>query len=141
MPWIRAVAVKDEIHRFLVDAIGSLFIGFLSVLLSGILHILLRKRRAAGDNISLGATQGSVNIKGVKMEKPFDLKDLAARCKAQGMPMAEDMLQKITKEVFAWASDSCAMKGGMFAVAVPLLPLVSEQILKLEDKIDGQEGV
>lgn len=75
------------------------------------------------------------------MEKPFDLADLAKRLEAKGLPAAENVIQDATKEVLAWVSDSCALKGGIFAVGVPLIPLISDQIVKLEDKIDGQAGV
>lgn len=68
----------------------------------------------------------------------FDIKDLLARLEKIGLPVAEEVAKAATKEIFAWAADGCAIKGGLFAVAVPLLPIVSEQILKIEDKIDGQ---
>jgi hypothetical protein len=74
----------------------------------------------------------------MKMTQAFDIKELAKRLEVIGLPVAEDILQKATKEIFDWTAESCALKGGFFAVAVPLLPLVSNEIVKLEDKIDGQ---
>jgi len=75
------------------------------------------------------------------MEKAFDLKVLKDRLEAIGLPVAEDLLQKATKEIVIWAGESCTIKGGLFSVAVPLLPILAEQLDKLEDKIDGQIGV
>lgn len=72
------------------------------------------------------------------MEKAFDLKDLGKRLEAKGLPVAEAVLKDATKEICEWIKESCAMKGGLFLVAVPLMPIVSEQIVKLEDKLDGQ---
>ena len=75
------------------------------------------------------------------MKEAFDIKDLQERLKAKGLPVAEDVLQEATKEIFAWAGESCALKGGLFVVAVPLLPILAAELVKLEDKIDGQVGV
>jgi hypothetical protein len=75
----------------------------------------------------------------MKMTQAFDIKELDQETRnVIGLPVAEDILQKATKEIFDWTAESCALKGGFFAVAVPLLPLVSNEIVKLEDKIDGQ---
>ncbi len=74
------------------------------------------------------------------MDKPFDLKDLAKRLEAKGLPVAEDILQDATKEIFAWAKESAELKGGLYLVAVPVLPILADQVIKLEDKVDGVEG-
>ncbi len=68
----------------------------------------------------------------------FDVKELVERLKVKGIPLAEDVVQDLTKEIFAWAGESCALKGGFFAVAVPLLPLVLAQVVAAEDKLDGK---
>lgn len=75
------------------------------------------------------------------MEKAFDLKDLKDRLEKKGLPVAEDVLQEATKEIMLWAAESCALEGGLFAVGVPLLPILADQLVKLEDKLDGQDGV
>lgn len=74
------------------------------------------------------------------MEKAFEVNNLVERLKAQGLPMAEEAVQKAVKEVFAWAGESCAMKGGLFLVGATILPILAEQLDKLADKIDGVEG-
>lgn len=74
-------------------------------------------------------------------KKPFDLKELKDRLEAAGVPLAEDVLQKLTKEVFAWVNDGCVAKGGLYLVAVPILPVLAAEVDKLEDQIDGKVGV
>lgn len=71
------------------------------------------------------------------MTNAFDLKDLADRLKAKGLPVAENILQEATKEIFAWAGESCAIKGGLFLVGTTLLPILSDQVVRMEDSIDG----
>lgn len=75
------------------------------------------------------------------MEKPFDLKDLGERLKKQGLPVAEDAIEKVAGEFFDWAGESCALHEnaivkavGMGVIAVK--PFAMAQI----DKIDGVVG-
>lgn len=70
------------------------------------------------------------------MTSAFDTKDLIARLEKIGLPVAEAAAKALTKEVFAWVSDSCALKGSYFAMAIPLLPLLEAQLENLENKID-----
>ena len=100
------------------------------------IHLIWKMLKFSGKRILFK----NVNLEDIKMEKPFDIADLLKRLEAIGLPVAEDLAKKATKEIFDWAKESCALKGGLFAVAVPLLPIVADQVIKLEDKIDGVEG-
>lgn len=75
------------------------------------------------------------------MEKAFDVKVLVDRLKAKGLPVIEDEIQLVTKEVFAWAGESCILKGGLYALGGTLLPILAKEVDKIEDAIDGQAGV
>lgn len=72
--------------------------------------------------------------------KPFDLADLLADLKAQGLPVLENDIEILTKAVLAWVAKGCIAQGGFAALVAPAIPLIQEQILKLEDKIDGVSG-
>lgn len=76
------------------------------------------------------------------MEKAFDVKVLGERLKAQGLPMAEEAIEKLLAETFGWVKESCALHDNIYLKAVgPLVvdavaPLIAAQV----DKIDGQPG-
>jgi hypothetical protein len=83
-------------------------------------------------------TELGISTKEVTMTVAFQLSDLLADIKAQGLPMAEKDLEMITKATLDWASKSCVLKGGAFLVGPALIPVIQAQIIALEDKIDGQ---
>ena len=76
------------------------------------------------------------------MTTPFDTKDLVEKLKAQGLPVAEDLAERISKTVFAWVTESAIIhpnpivKALVPAVVATVEPLLQTQI----DKIDGQPG-
>ena len=76
------------------------------------------------------------------MEKPFDTKDLVEKLKAQGLPVAEDLAERISKTVFAWVTESAIIhpnpivKALVPAVVATVEPLLQAQI----DKVDGLPG-
>ena len=76
------------------------------------------------------------------MTTPFDTKDLVEKLKAQGLPVAEDLAERISKTVFAWVTESAIIhpnpivKALVPAVVATVEPLLQAQI----DKIDGQPG-
>lgn len=80
--------------------------------------------------------------KGGYMEKPFDKAALAEKLKAQGLPLAEDLAEKLALCFFEWTEESLAIHPnpivktiGQGAVAA-LKPLALQEI----DKIDGLPG-
>ena len=76
------------------------------------------------------------------MTTPFDTKDLVEKLKAQGLPVAEDLAERISKTVFAWITESAiihpnpVVKALVPAVVATVEPLLQAQI----DKVDGQPG-
>ncbi len=74
------------------------------------------------------------------MNKPFEVADLLERLKAQGMPMLEKDAKLVTSVVLDWTADSCVMEGGVVAMIAAGIPYVKEQVIRLEDKIDGIAG-
>lgn len=74
------------------------------------------------------------------MNKPFDLVDLVSRIKGQGLPVAEENAKVATALTLGWVGDSAILKGGLFAMAGAGIPYVQQQLIALEDKIDGVAG-
>jgi len=75
-------------------------------------------------------------------KKAYDLKELGSHLKAQGLELAEDAAEKVAKAVFAWIKESAAISDNKYDdIAVSAaLPKIEEEVFKLVDKIDGQEG-
>lgn len=76
------------------------------------------------------------------MTKPFDTKELAEKLKTAGLPIAEEAVEIVVKEVFAWTKESAAIHpNAVVKAAVPLaLQVIEPLAFKEIDKIDGQEG-
>ena len=76
------------------------------------------------------------------MEKAFDKKVLVAKLQAASLPIAEEAVEVLVKEVFDWAKESAAIHpNAIVKSAVPLAISVLEPVVKTAlDKIDGQEG-
>jgi hypothetical protein len=79
------------------------------------------------------------------MEKAYDLKDLGEKLKAKGLPIAEDMLEKIAGEVYlavkAWAKESAPLSETKVDDFVsPFYDQLDAIVLPLIDKIDGKQG-
>lgn len=75
------------------------------------------------------------------MEKPFDLKALVEKFKAQGLDIAEDAAKLVVESTLDWVSESVVMtenKVDDFALAI--LPAVKPYVMAQLDKIDGKEG-
>jgi hypothetical protein len=66
--------------------------------------------------------------KEVKMIKAYDLKDLGERLKSVGMPVLEETVEQVVKEVFKWLNDSAAVSATPYD---NMLALVYPQIEKL----------
>lgn len=76
------------------------------------------------------------------MTQAFDLKDLEARLKAQGMPALEGLAEIVAKEVFAWTEESCAIHSNAIvkAIGAPAIAMLKPFAMNYIDKIDGQPG-
>lgn len=79
------------------------------------------------------------------MTKAYDLKDLGEKLKAKGLPIAEDMLEKIAGEVYLavkqWAKESAPLSETKVDDFVsPFYDQLDAIVLPLIDKIDGKQG-
>lgn len=79
------------------------------------------------------------------MTKAYDLKDLGEKLKAKGLPIAEDMLEKIAGEVYlavkTWAKESAPLSETKVDDFVsPFYDQLDAIVLPLIDKIDGKQG-
>lgn len=75
------------------------------------------------------------------MEKAYDLKALGEHLKAKGLVQAEDTVQEIVKETFAWLKESAAISVNPFDdMAATLYPMIETKIEEQVDKIDGVIG-
>lgn len=68
-------------------------------------------------------------------------KVLAEELKKAGLDIAEDAAIDVVKAVFdALPKFFAATENKYDDMAIPMLPLISVQLIKLIDKIDGEEG-
>jgi uncharacterized protein YjfI (DUF2170 family) len=75
------------------------------------------------------------------MEKAWDFKVLAEGLKAKGLDLAEDAAKEVAVAVIDWVEASVQLSENKFDdLAMSILPLAKAELLKLVDKIDGQEG-
>jgi hypothetical protein len=75
------------------------------------------------------------------MEKAWDIKSLALGFKAKGLDVAEDAAKIAALAVLDWVEESVKLSGNKFDdMVIMFLPKAKEEVLKLVDKIDGQEG-
>lgn len=73
------------------------------------------------------------------MEKAYDVKDLAARMIAKGMPEVEDMAQIAYACMKEWAIESAQLsENKVDDVIMPALQFLDAIILPHLDKIDGK---
>lgn len=73
--------------------------------------------------------------------KPYDLNELVARLKPQGLNLAEDSANALVKEVLLWIKDSAVASDNKFDdLVLAVLPMVQDYILQQVDKIDGEVG-
>lgn len=77
------------------------------------------------------------------MDKPFDVKVLVEKLKVAGLPIAEEAVELLVKEVFAWVEESAAIHpNAIVKAAVPLAIQVVKPVLAAEiNKIDGNPAV
>jgi hypothetical protein len=75
------------------------------------------------------------------MEKPYDLKDLAAKLKGRGLDIAEEGVKIMIEETFAWGEESAKLSKNPFDdMALLVLPQIKSKALEFADKIDGEKG-
>lgn len=76
------------------------------------------------------------------MEKPFDKANLVERLKAQGLPIAEEAVETVVKELFSWTKESLAIHPNALvkAIGLPAVEILQPLALQAVDKIDGQVG-
>jgi hypothetical protein len=75
------------------------------------------------------------------MEKPYDLMELAAKCKAKGLDIAEAGAQNIYEAFGEWFEESARASLNPFDDMVLLVKPQIDAVVKAQiDKIDGQVG-
>ena len=73
--------------------------------------------------------------------KAYDLKKLTERLKARGLDVAEEAAAVIVEELSDWVVESAPISKTPFDdVLVAVMPIMKKELLKVVDKIDGQEG-
>ena len=71
----------------------------------------------------------------------YELKRLVELLKENGIDLAEELAAHLVKAVFSWLKESAELSENKFDdFAVVIYPLIEKEILKLVDKIDGEEG-
>lgn len=75
------------------------------------------------------------------MEKAYDVKVLAEKCKARGLDLAEEAAKIVIEEAFVWLEESAKVSANPYDnMALIVLPEIKKIALGAADKIDGQEG-
>lgn len=75
------------------------------------------------------------------MTKPFELSALAEKLKSQGLPIAEELCEKIAEAVLEWTEESLVIHPNPYVkFAIPVLGAVKPLLKNQIDKIDGKEG-
>lgn len=74
------------------------------------------------------------------MVKAYDLADLAAKAKAQGLPLAEEGCARMLKCIDAWLIESAALSENKIDdLDIPLIPYLEKLALGYLDKVDGKD--
>lgn len=77
----------------------------------------------------------------MELQKAWDKAAIADGLKQQGLPIAEEAVEKVLAVVYEWTEKSLAIQGGLqAAVGLPLLAVAKPLIQGAVDKIDGQPG-
>lgn len=75
------------------------------------------------------------------MEKAYDIKELGAKLKANGLDIAEEAAEVIVKSVFEWVEESAIVSPFPYDDFLTIvLPKLKELSLKQVDKIDNEVG-
>jgi CO dehydrogenase/acetyl-CoA synthase beta subunit len=75
------------------------------------------------------------------MEKAYDLKDLAEKLKAKGLPVLEDTAEKVYEAVKEWAQESAVVsENKVDDMVMPLaFPMLDKVVVPALNKIDGNK--
>lgn len=72
----------------------------------------------------------------------MDTKALVEKLKGEGLPLAEDVAQKLVMVVLDWVSEEVVKSENKYDdLALAVIPAVKDLLMAQLDKIDGQEGV
>jgi hypothetical protein len=75
------------------------------------------------------------------MEKAYDLKELGEEIKKMGLPLAEDMVEKVAHALFNWLEKSAVVsKSTVDDLIAMMYPSIKAKVFEAVDKIDGEEG-
>jgi len=75
------------------------------------------------------------------MEKAYDIKVLGEKLKASGLPIVEESAEIVLIHVIQWVKDSAKLSQNPYDdMALVLMPLIEQNIMKQINKIDGIEG-
>lgn len=72
------------------------------------------------------------------MEKSYDIKVLGEKLKASGLPIVEESAEIVLIHVIQWVKDSAKLSQNPYDdMALVLMPLIEQNIMKQINKIDG----
>ena len=72
------------------------------------------------------------------MEKAYDIKVLGEKLKASGLPIVEETAEIVLIHVIQWVKDSAKLSQNPYDdMALVLMPLIEQNIMKQINKIDG----
>lgn len=79
------------------------------------------------------------------MEKAYDIKDLAKKLEAAGVPVLKEAAEETAKQVYlavkAWAKESAALsENKLDDVISPFYDQLDQIVMPQIDKVDGQVG-
>ncbi len=74
------------------------------------------------------------------MDKPYDLADLGARLKGEGLEVAEEALKKIVKHTFGWARESAQLSPNkMDDMIAPFLIPIEAYVMERADEVNPDD--
>ena len=74
-------------------------------------------------------------------QKAYDLKVLASKLKDAGLNATEEVAKQVFVKTLEWVKESAEISTTPFDnLAVGVVEPLKDQVLKLIDKIDGQQG-
>ena len=71
----------------------------------------------------------------------MDFQVLLDKLKAEGLDVAEDAAKVVVEAVLEWAEDAVVKSENKYDdLLLAVFPVVKSELLKLVDKIDGEQG-
>lgn len=75
------------------------------------------------------------------MIKAYEISGLVEKLKGKGLDIAEEAAKQVVVSVLEWFEESAKLSDNKYDdLALVTLPMIKDEVLKLVDKIDKQEG-